>query len=34
MQITYVLELLKPTNFKASLIEKNILEVQKNRISI
>ncbi len=34
MQITYVLELLKPTNFKASLIEQNILEVQRNRISI
>ena len=34
MQITYVLELLKPTRNKSNIIEKNILEVQKNRTSI
>lgn len=34
MQITYVLELLKPTTNKSNLIKKNILEVQKNRSSI
>lgn len=34
MQITYVLELLKPTNNKVNIIERNILEVQNNRSSI
>ena len=34
MQITYVLEILKPTTNKSNLIEKNISEVQKNRSSI
>lgn len=34
MQITYVLELLKPTKTKTRLIETNILEVQNNRNSI
>ena len=34
MQITYVLELLKPTTNKSKIIEDNILEVQRNRSSI
>lgn len=34
MQITYLLELLKPTNKKANLIEENIKQVQMNRISV
>ncbi len=34
MQITYVLELLKSTKIKSNIIEKNILEVQKNRTSV
>lgn len=34
MQLTYVLELLKPTKRKASIIEQNIQSVQGNRIEI
>ena len=34
MQITYVLELLKPSKRKQNIIEKNILEVANNRKSI
>lgn len=34
MQITYVLELLKPSKRKQSIIEENILEVASNRKSI
>lgn len=34
MQITYVLELLKPTKNKINIIEENISQTYKNRISI
>lgn len=34
MQLTYVLELLEPTNRKASIIEQNIQSAQRNRMEI